>query len=110
MLFLLLVFQAYYEPNALRKNLLLVTGAQATKVVLEKADGFLEATGVEFVCEGVKHTANARKEVILSTGMHLDKESDFFILTTTIITKARSSLLNFWNSLVSITSKTYHSI
>jgi choline dehydrogenase-like flavoprotein len=55
----------YLRPNLGRKNLKVLTEAQATKVVL---DGD-KATGVEFVHKGKKYTVQATKEVILSAGV-----------------------------------------
>ncbi|KIW72222.1 hypothetical protein PV04_00432 [Phialophora macrospora] len=55
----------YLRPNLGRKNLKVLTEAQATKVVL---DGD-RATGVEFVHEGKKYAVQATKEVILSAGV-----------------------------------------
>ncbi|KAK0455499.1 alcohol oxidase [Desarmillaria tabescens] len=43
----------YYKPNANRSNLLILTGAQATKVILEDhTDGKKKAVGVEFIRDG----------------------------------------------------------
>ncbi|TFY66957.1 hypothetical protein EVG20_g4125, partial [Dentipellis fragilis] len=60
----------YFEPNSQRKNLLVLTGALVSKVILEDAPGALKrAVGVEFV-HG-KETAkirDVRKEVIISAG------------------------------------------
>lgn len=56
---------AYLRPNLGRPNLAILTGAQATKVVL---DGGKRATGVEFVVNGTTYRVNARKEVVLSAG------------------------------------------
>ncbi|KZV80652.1 alcohol oxidase [Exidia glandulosa HHB12029] len=63
----------YYEPNAHRKNLVVVTGAQVTRVVFaDGADkhGDITAQGVEYVdlATGKKFTASAKREVILSAG------------------------------------------
>ncbi|KAF8678160.1 Alcohol oxidase [Rhizoctonia solani] len=62
----------YWEPYADRKNLILVTGARATKVALSKQGDLFLATGVEFVHgpegEETDYTARARREVILSSG------------------------------------------
>lgn len=60
--------QIFYEPNADRPNLHLVTDAQATKILTEiHADGVI-GTGVEFVKGGNTHVAKASCEVILSAG------------------------------------------
>jgi choline dehydrogenase-like flavoprotein len=62
------MYQAYYEPNAQRNNLTILTAAQATKVVLEATDTGVLATGVEFVYEKNRYVAKATREVILSAG------------------------------------------
>ncbi|KAH9924717.1 uncharacterized protein B0H18DRAFT_955336 [Fomitopsis serialis] len=61
---------AYYAPNAARPNLLVVTGAQVTKIVTSQAgsSGNLTATGITFVSGSQTYTANASREVILSAG------------------------------------------
>ncbi|KAG9103587.1 hypothetical protein FRC06_009721 [Ceratobasidium sp. 370] len=62
----------YWEPHADRPNLVLVTGARATKVTLSKQGDLVVATGVEFVHgpdgEEVEFVARARREVVLSAG------------------------------------------
>jgi choline dehydrogenase-like flavoprotein len=64
--------QAFYEPNAGRNNLILLTGAQATKILFSgKKDGKgnLEATGVAYVGrDNATYQARVSKEVILSAG------------------------------------------
>ncbi|EJD41732.1 alcohol oxidase [Auricularia subglabra TFB-10046 SS5] len=64
---------AYYEPNAGRDNLILLTGAQVIKVELSGTadkDGNLRATGVTYVDTKNKksYTASASMEVVLSSG------------------------------------------
>ncbi|KAF9468262.1 alcohol oxidase [Collybia nuda] len=59
---------AYYEPNAQRKNLSVLTGAQVTKVVLEGTGENIMATGVEYICGGKSYVVRAEQEVILSSG------------------------------------------
>ncbi|KAK1227264.1 hypothetical protein PQX77_009751 [Marasmius sp. AFHP31] len=63
---------AFYEPNRKKKNLILLTGAQATKVKFgnRKADGGdLSATGVTFIGRDNRtYTAKVSKEVVLSAG------------------------------------------
>lgn len=62
----------YFEPNANRKNLVVLTGAEATKVLFKprsqdkKAPRVAEA--VEFVSNGDTYKVHAKKEVIVSTG------------------------------------------
>ena len=55
---------AYLRPALPRKNLTLVTGAHAEKVIIEKG----RATGVRYSVDGASVTAMARREVILSGG------------------------------------------
>jgi choline dehydrogenase-like flavoprotein len=76
---------AYLLPNLFRKNLEVLTGAQATKVVFDQNK---TATGVQFVSGGVTFTARARKEVIISAGtiqvcIH-HQQNIYFILSTYI--------------------------
>ncbi|KAH9955315.1 GMC oxidoreductase-domain-containing protein, partial [Russula dissimulans] len=61
----------YFEPNANRENLVVLTGAEATKVLFKatsqgKAPRVAEA--VEFISGGKKYTVKAKREVIVSTG------------------------------------------
>jgi hypothetical protein len=56
---------SYYTPNAQRQNLVLLTGAQATKIVFGKNQ---LATGVEYTVNGTTYTAHSSKEVILAAG------------------------------------------
>ncbi|KAK1227260.1 hypothetical protein PQX77_009746 [Marasmius sp. AFHP31] len=61
---------AFYEPNRERKNLILLTGAQATKVNFGHPNGGdISATGVTFVGRD-QHTyiAQASREIVLSAG------------------------------------------
>lgn len=56
------------EPEQ-RHNLTIITGAQATRIILAKADGQLTAKGVEYrTASAAIETAYAGKEVILSAG------------------------------------------
>ncbi|CAL1697277.1 unnamed protein product [Somion occarium] len=60
---------AYYAPNAERPNLLVVTGAHVTKILLEPShDGLQRAVGVEFIKDEQTYRINASKEIILSAG------------------------------------------
>ena len=54
----------YLHPVMGRQNLVVETEAQATRILFE---GF-RASGIEFVQNGQKHTASARREVILAAG------------------------------------------
>ncbi|KAI9463510.1 alcohol oxidase [Russula earlei] len=61
----------YFEPNANRKNLVVLTGAEALKVLFKaaaqgKAPRVAEA--VEFVSGGHKYKVRAKREVIVSAG------------------------------------------
>lgn len=59
---------AYYGPNAYRPNLVLLTGAQVTKIKFAKSKGKITATGVVYKVGNVTYTAAAKKEVILAAG------------------------------------------
>ncbi|KDN38596.1 hypothetical protein RSAG8_09383, partial [Rhizoctonia solani AG-8 WAC10335] len=63
----------YYAYNAHRTNLVVLTGAQATKINFKDTGnsnktGNLVATGVSFVHKSQPYTVEAKKEVILSAG------------------------------------------
>lgn len=62
---------AYYAPNAFKTNLVVLTGAQATKITLGSKDrnGLYPATGVNYRYNGQDYTVKATKEVILSGGV-----------------------------------------
>jgi choline dehydrogenase-like flavoprotein len=55
---------AFLNPAKRRKNLIVETGAQATRVTLSGTT----ATGVDFVKDSLKHHVEARREVILCGG------------------------------------------
>ncbi|KAF9510521.1 GMC oxidoreductase [Hydnum rufescens UP504] len=59
---------AYYAPNASRPNLVVLTGAQATKIILEGDAEPYTATAIEFVSGGKKYSVPVKKEVILAAG------------------------------------------
>jgi choline dehydrogenase-like flavoprotein len=59
---------AYYEPILHRSNLVALTEATVTKIILEGEAPSLTATGVEFIHEGSIKIYNASKEVILAAG------------------------------------------
>ena len=63
-------YRAFLEGEAERRpNLTILTGAQATRVILEDSSGGIEAKGVEYrATTGELRTAIASKEVILSAG------------------------------------------
>ncbi|PVF97235.1 alcohol oxidase [Serendipita vermifera] len=61
---------AYYAPNASKANLIVLTGAQATKINFGSSQGGVyAATGVSFSYNGATYTVKASKEVILSGGV-----------------------------------------
>jgi choline dehydrogenase len=59
---------AYYEPNAGRPNLSLLTHALVSKIVLEKTDSEARATGIEFSSNGRTYSVRANREIIVSGG------------------------------------------
>ncbi|KAI0672992.1 GMC oxidoreductase [Trametes maxima] len=59
---------AYYEPIANRKNLVVITGSRASRVKFLSGSSPLVAMGVEFIKDGRAYNVKARKEVILSAG------------------------------------------
>jgi choline dehydrogenase len=59
----------YYEPNAGRTNLSLLTNALVSKIQLEKTGGDAKATGVQFLVDGTTYTVKAKKEVIVCGGV-----------------------------------------
>jgi choline dehydrogenase-like flavoprotein len=63
-------YQAFLEGEPERRpNLAIITGAHATRVVLEGNNGTVTATGVEYrTPQGQLDTAHAAKEVIMSAG------------------------------------------
>src|SRR4030095_6216884 len=63
-------YRAFLEGGVERRpNLTIITGAQATRVVMEGAPGKVQATGVEYrTAAGEARVAFANKEVILSAG------------------------------------------
>ena len=63
-------YHAYLEGKVEnRPNLMTITGAQVTRIVLEGEPGALRATGVEYVdSDGTSQVVTAGSEVILSAG------------------------------------------
>jgi choline dehydrogenase len=57
---------AYLKPARRRANLSVLTGAHATRVIIDAAQR--QATGVEFIQNGQYQVLRARREVILSAG------------------------------------------
>ncbi|KAI0828690.1 GMC oxidoreductase [Trametes gibbosa] len=60
--------KAYYEPNAERKNLVVITSSSVSRVVFQAGSSPLIATGVQFTRNGKTFTVEARREVILCAG------------------------------------------
>ena len=56
--------KAYLTPNRSRPNLHIITGAHATRVLLEKK----RAVGVEYIQDGVDKQLNCKREVLLCAG------------------------------------------
>jgi choline dehydrogenase-like flavoprotein len=56
--------KAYLTPNLDRPNLQVITGAHATRILLEGR----RAVGVEFLQDGQRHELRAAREVLLSAG------------------------------------------
>ncbi|KAJ7678651.1 alcohol oxidase [Mycena rosella] len=61
---------SYYEPNAQRKNLVLLTEAQVTKLVFDTKGKQITATGVEYIANNKTYIAKATKEFIVSSGAY----------------------------------------
>ncbi|KAI0052472.1 GMC oxidoreductase [Auriscalpium vulgare] len=61
---------AYFEPIADRPNLVVLIGAQATKIdfASSKKGKDLVAEGVQFVVDGKEYSVKAKKEVIVAAG------------------------------------------
>ncbi|KAJ7019863.1 alcohol oxidase [Mycena alexandri] len=62
---------AYYEPNKSRTNLVVITGAQATRVIFRSskdASGNLIASAVEYSKDGQVLTVSTTEEVLLCAG------------------------------------------
>lgn len=60
---------AYYQPNANRPNLKVLTKAYATKVLFRDGVSPLEAIGVTFTSANRTYTVKANREVILAAGV-----------------------------------------
>ncbi|KAJ7250098.1 hypothetical protein B0H12DRAFT_1019399 [Mycena haematopus] len=62
---------AYYEPNKSKPNLVVITGAQATRILFHSQKRTSEnvvASGAEYLKDGQLHTISARSEVLLCAG------------------------------------------
>ena len=62
--------KAYVTPNLARPNLKVITGAHATRVLMDSK----RATGVEYVQGGAKQQVRARREVIVAGGAFLSPQ------------------------------------
>ena len=61
--------QGYYIPNASRENFTVLVSAHVAEIITTQgADGLLTATGVKFIRDGVTHSVQVNKEVVLSAG------------------------------------------
>lgn len=76
--------QAYYEPNAARKNLVVLTGSIVARILFQQDAQPLIATGVEFLNADKAYTVSASKEVILCAG----RSRNGLLCRSTIITLA----------------------
>lgn len=63
-----IVMTAYLDPNRHPNNLHILTNSYVTKILFDKRNGNITATGVQFVRKNVTYTVNAAKEVIISGG------------------------------------------
>lgn len=59
---------AYYQPNRRRANLIVLSEAFVSKIILEQDDESWAARGVDFVHRGQKLSVSASKEVIVCAG------------------------------------------
>ncbi|KAL8685440.1 MAG: hypothetical protein Q9218_007759 [Villophora microphyllina] len=59
---------AYYEPNAGRSNLILLTGATVQEVLLDGSEDGWIARGARFTYQGDEYTVHAQGEVIICAG------------------------------------------
>ncbi|KAH8881983.1 choline dehydrogenase [Thozetella sp. PMI_491] len=61
---------AYYQPNALRQNLVVLPEAEVREILLVEGEGGAgwEAKGARFAHNGIEFSAFASREVILSAG------------------------------------------
>ncbi|TFK86053.1 GMC oxidoreductase [Polyporus arcularius HHB13444] len=59
---------AYYEANAGRKNLVVLTNATVSRIIFNSGSTPLRATGVEFLNGDKKYVAATKGEVVLAAG------------------------------------------
>ncbi|KAJ7444018.1 alcohol oxidase [Mycena latifolia] len=67
----------YFAPNMQDSNLIVLTGAQATKINFSKIKGQIIASSVDFVVGDQQYTVKASKEVVLSAGQSPEDASTF---------------------------------
>ena len=60
--------KAFLHPIRHRSNLTVLTHAQVTRVLCDRQDDVLQATGIEMIRNGVRLSARARRETILAAG------------------------------------------
>ena len=60
--------QAYFQPNAERQNLFVLTNAVATKIMFDAITRPLCAVGVQYIHGDQIYCAAVRKEVVLAAG------------------------------------------
>ncbi|KAJ7171994.1 alcohol oxidase [Mycena filopes] len=60
----------YYEPNKSKPNLVVITGAHATRILFNarEGDSALVASGAEYLKDGQRHAVSAKLEVLLCAG------------------------------------------
>lgn len=59
---------AYYQPNAGKPNLVLLTGATVQELLLEPAGDEWTVKGAEFTHEGEEHTIGVQGEIVICAG------------------------------------------
>ena len=64
------VAAGYHKPNEAQENMVVLTGAQVTKIVMEPdKDGLNRAVGIDFAHDGQAYQLRGiRKDIILSAG------------------------------------------
>ena len=60
---------AYYAPVADRPNLHLLTDAYVEKIILDKSESTVTATGVQYTYNGRPEVRKAKNEVLLCAGV-----------------------------------------
>lgn len=58
----------YYLPSSHRSNLSVLTGSMVNRIILEKRNDSIIATGVEFSKEGARYNVHTNREVLLCAG------------------------------------------